>query len=112
MPQVYREHDFFIAASLISEGLPLTILEAMASGLVVFSTGTGGGQEIIRHEENGILFAPGDDDGLARALERVIQDHELQRRLSANAIETAREFGIDRVAANIETFLEAVLHKY
>lgn len=107
MPALYQEHDIFISASIIPEGFPLTVVEAMASGLVTFSTGTGGAQEIIQDGKNGVLFSSGDPHSLADQLERVFQNRDLQVHLSQNARQTARtQFDIQTMVTNIETFLE------
>jgi glycosyltransferase involved in cell wall biosynthesis len=109
MPEIYHYHDWFISASIIPEGFPLTIIEAMASGLVVFATGTGGGREVLQHNENGMVFPPGDPEALASQMKFIIQHPEIQRKLSENALKTAQKFDIQPVATTIETYLEAIL---
>jgi glycosyltransferase involved in cell wall biosynthesis len=57
--------------SVCFEGFPITILEALATGTPVIASRTGGIPEIIRHEENGLLFQPGDIDALIAAIRHI-----------------------------------------
>lgn len=109
MPEMYLSHDIFISASIIPEGFPLTLVEAMASGLIVFSSGTGGAKEIIRHQENGVLFPAGNADALANELRQMLSHPEWRRRLSQNARQTAcAQFDIHPMVTKIEAYLQAV----
>ena len=65
-----RLSDILILPSY-DEGLPMSILEAMASGLPIIATPVGGIPEAVRHGENGFLISPGDPEALAGALEDV-----------------------------------------
>jgi glycosyltransferase involved in cell wall biosynthesis len=100
-PELYRNFDLFVSSSR-SEGLSLAFLEAMASGLPVVATRSGGPQEVIEPEVNGVLVPVEDPMALAAALERALLDCELRARLGAGARE--------RVAASFS--LDAVLRQY
>ena len=65
--------DAFLLTSL-SEGIPLTLIEAMAARLPVVSTGVGGVPEVVVADETGLLAAAGDDAALAKALLRLVSD--------------------------------------
>lgn len=80
--------DVFVMASE-SEGLPVSMLEAMATGLAVVVPAITGIPEVIRHGENGLLFAPGDSADLAQKLDSIVSDASLRRRLGRKARETA-----------------------
>lgn len=66
------------------EGLGVAALEAMAARLPVVASRVGGLAEAVVHERTGLLVPPGDVAELARALERVVVDGDLRRRLGAN----------------------------
>ena len=72
--------DVFVSAST-TEGVPLSILEAMSQGLPVVATAVGGVPEVVVHGETGLLAAPGDVDGLARRVAEVLGDPHLARRM-------------------------------
>jgi glycosyltransferase involved in cell wall biosynthesis len=80
--------DVFVLASEY-EGNPLAVMEAMACGIPVVSTGVGGVPELVRNGREGIIVPPGDRDALANALIFMI-DHENERRaMGAKALERA-----------------------
>jgi glycogen synthase len=89
VPNLYRAHDVFVSPTY-AEGFSNTILEAMASGLAVLSCRAVGVTDCLRDEENGLLVEAGDVPGLARALERLMLDAPLRRRLAEAGLEEAR----------------------
>ena len=72
--------DFYLSSSL-SEIFSLTIVEAMAAGLAVVSTRSGGPEEIVRHGETGLLVDVANAVGIADAILRLARD-QARRRLS------------------------------
>ncbi len=74
-----------------AEGLSQALLEAMSLGIPVATAAIGGTPELVRHEENGLHFPPGDDAALAVALERLLDEPGLRERLTARARETVAE---------------------
>lgn len=109
----YQEHvetflstfDFFVLPS-ISEGIPLSLLEAMANGLPVVATNVGGIPEIVVHQESGLLVPPGQPEALAQALDQLIQNPGEADRMANNAEGRIRErFGMTAMS-------EAYQHLY
>lgn len=80
-----------------AEGLPISLLEAMAARLPVVVTPVGGIPSVIEDEVNGLMVPVGDGTALARALRRLIEDAELRARLgeAAHTLCMAR-FGMQR----------------
>lgn len=86
--------DVLVLPSL-NEGLPMAILEGMASGLAVVATPVGAIGDVIRDGETGLLVPPGDAPALAAALRRVIADPGLRGRLGREARRLAQaEFDV------------------
>lgn len=87
--------DVFVHPSR-SEGSPMAVLEAMAAGLPVVASAVGGVPELVGRA--GLLTAPGDTAGLARALVRVLGDRLLAARLGTRARRRAGAFTWDAAA--------------
>lgn len=82
------------------EGIPVVLMEAMASGVAVVASRLTGIPELVRDGETGLLAAPRDVDGLAGALRRLHDDPALRSRLAAAGRSLVqREFDIRRNAA-------------
>jgi glycosyltransferase involved in cell wall biosynthesis len=87
------------ALSSRTEGLPLGLLEAMATGLPVVSTPVGGIPDVVRHGATGLLFPEGDREGLTRALIALSTDASLSRELGdAGRREVLERYSVDRMA--------------
>lgn len=84
IPDELRAADVFALPSL-QEGLPLSLLEAMASGLPVVASAVGGIPTVIRNDANGLLVAAGDVAALRDALVRLADDPALRTRLGVAA---------------------------
>jgi len=67
------------------EGIPVALMEAMASDVPVVATRLSGIPELVQHEVTGLLVEPQDPEGLAAALERLLSDEALAGRLAAEA---------------------------
>jgi glycosyltransferase involved in cell wall biosynthesis len=100
-PALYRNFDVFVSSSR-SEGLSLAFLEAMACGLPVVATRSGGPQEVIEPEISGVLVPIEDPTALAEGLRRTLVDAGFRSRLGV----AARK----RVVASFS--LESVLKEY
>ena len=88
------------------DGLPVSIIEALACGVPVISTPVTGIPEVVRHEENGLLVPEGDAIALADAIERVMSDAELRERLRCSARPSVESvFDESRTAARLYTLL-------
>lgn len=74
------------------EGLPMSVLEAMAAGLPVVSTRVGGIPEAVRDGEDGFLIGPGDLDALVDRLRTLLADASLRRRMGASARTRVQQF--------------------
>lgn len=78
--RLLRAADVFLLTS-ISEGIPLTVIEAMAAGVPVVSTRVGGVAEVIEDDDSGFLAGAGDDETLALRVHQLAQDPALRQRL-------------------------------
>jgi glycosyltransferase involved in cell wall biosynthesis len=94
----YGNADIYVQAPRI-DNMPLSLLEAFASGLPVVSTDVGGVPRILRHGVDGLLVANNDADALADQVNKLLTDPALARRLaeSANRTLAAYEWPVVRV---------------
>ena len=98
----YHASDILVLPS-IAEGLPNTLLEAMACGLPVVATRVGGTPSLIRDGDNGLLVDPGDRLGLGTAISALVVDSGLRERFGHAAASTVREnYDIESVVSAIE----------
>lgn len=87
---LYPAGDIFVMSSHL-EGLCTSILDAMAAGLPVVATRTGGIPEIVQDGNNGLLAPPRDPAALARALGRLMDDSALRDQFRAAGHQTVME---------------------
>ena len=100
--QILRAADFFVLPS-DTEGLPLSVLEAMAHGLPIVASRVGGIPELIGHNEQGILVPPGDSGALAAAIQSLADDPLLRRRLGdAARARAGGEFSLSTTVRNYD----------
>jgi GT2 family glycosyltransferase len=74
IPAALRDVDAIVVPSIWPENSPVIIHEAFAAGIPVVASRIGGIPELVEHGRNGLLFEPGDSDGLAQMLERLIDE--------------------------------------
>jgi glycosyltransferase involved in cell wall biosynthesis len=89
------------------EGFCLPLLEAMAAGTPVVCTDAHGNRDFCRDGENCLMVGRGARE-VRQALERVLDDPALARRLGEEGRRTAREYAWDRRIDQLEAFLERV----
>jgi len=111
VPELLRSMDIFAMASS-TEGLPLTVLEAMACGVPVVATRVGAVEEVVDHGRNGFLVPPEDPAALAAAIERLVRDEDLRTRMGNAGREIAVEqFDISAAARKHEDLYLRLLER-
>jgi glycosyltransferase involved in cell wall biosynthesis len=110
IPSLLTRASVFTLASL-TEGIPLTILEAMASGLPVVATRVGGNPEVVADEETGLLVPPGDAELLASALLEMWRDPGKRQAFgAAGRVRVKTHFDVSRMVAEYEKLYVEARH--
>ncbi|MEI7730751.1 MAG: glycosyltransferase family 4 protein [Verrucomicrobiota bacterium] len=108
MPAVYHKHDALLFTSEWEEPFALTPLEAMASGLPVIGTTTGGSKELFVHGDNALTYRAGDADELATRILELAADPIRRLRLATHGhTEVRSRFAEPVIVSQIENYLLA-----
>ena len=103
LPPLFGAADVFVLPTLV-EGMPLVVLEAMASGLPVITT-PHGPADVVRDGVDGYIVPCGDSDAIADRLERLYRDRELRLQMGRNARESAERWSWNRYATAAADFV-------
>ncbi len=99
--------DLAVVPSVWQEAFGLAALEPMSRGRPVIATRVGGLQEIVVHEQTGLLVEPGDEEALARAMSRLLSAPDQRRRMGEQGRRRAREhFSAERQVRTLASMLE------
>jgi len=110
LPRIYAEHDVLIFPSEWDEPFAITPLEAMASGLAVIGTTTGGSGELFRNHETAMTFRAGDAADCARAIRELCSDRALHEKICRNAQREVREkYTLDAMVDAVEKSLRQII---
>ena len=97
IPKLLANHDIYVMSSKW-EGLSISLLEAMASGLPIVATDVGSNEEVIDNRVDGLLVKPNDPKVLADNIVNLTKNPELRKTLSKNAKEKAEKFEVQKSA--------------
>lgn len=101
--------DVYVNSS-IREGIPVSLLEAMAAKRAVVATNVGGNAEVINDESCGLIVEPNDIDALARGIISLLNDKALRERMGLKARARIQEhFSVKSQAGKIESLYEKIL---
>ena len=108
-PGLFDSVQIAVVPSLWPEPFGMVILEAMRSGCAVVAFNHGGAPEIVSNEVSGLLVPPGDVVALAAAIERLVVDESLRRRLGEAAERRVREdFTLERFRSSMQAVWDAL----
>ena len=111
VPRLYASHDIFVFPSLM-EGMPLTLLEAMAGAMPLVTTNCCGMSDLVENERNGLLVTPADSEALCEALLRLRDSPELRQKLGLEAQQTARRYTWEAVVPAMERVLRLAVKSH
>ncbi len=110
MPAIYQQHDALLFTSEWAEPFALTPLEAMASGLPVIGTTTGGSREIFRHHDNALTYTAGNAEELGERILELTQSASLRARIARTGQNEVRgTYALPIITDQIENFLKETI---
>lgn len=101
---------YLVLPSICYENFPRIAVEALAYGLPVLASRLGSLEEVIHHDENGMLFEPGKEEALAAAAKTLYQSSDLPRMRTAARQKYADEYSPDRNYEQLLAIYERALH--
>lgn len=109
MPELYRSADVMINPSL-ADNMPISILEALASGVPIVSTNVGGVPFLVENGKNALLVPPGDPQSMAQALMQVLTTPDLARSISEAGLETVQQYTWHYVREQLFSVYDRLCH--
>ncbi len=116
LPDLLRASDVCVIPSVRArggdkDGLPVTLLEAAASGTPVIGSDIAGIPDFLKHDKNGLLYPQGDENALAKQLLRLMTDEELREKLTKQALEDARAYDWQDIARRYAVIINDAIAK-
>ena len=104
----YRAADG-VAAPGSQEGLPVHLLEAMASGLPIIATSIRGHVDLIENGKNGLLYSYNDTNAFCEAVKKVIGDEKLRAEFGADNVEAVKKYSVENAVSNMAEIYKTVM---
>ena len=108
VPDVIREGDIFLNTTNF-DNTPVSVIEAMACGLCVVSTDVGGLPYLLEHNVDALLVPPEDITEMATAVQRVLSEPGLAKKLSTNARKKAQQFDWSAILPQWESIFTSLI---
>ena len=109
IPELLRALDVFVLSS-VHEGVPLSVVEAMAAGKPVIATDVGGLRLLVKPDDSGLLVSPGDRAALATAMSTLAANAELRARMGERGRQIARgSFGVSTMVDRYQDVYRSVI---
>jgi glycosyltransferase involved in cell wall biosynthesis len=106
--EFFQRADIFVYPSY-DEGMPMAIVEAMASGLPIVASRVGGLPDLVQDGVNGLLVDAGDPDQIVDAISRIANDDEMRLSMQRQAYREACErFDVEQLVSRLVKIYEVV----
>jgi glycosyltransferase involved in cell wall biosynthesis len=114
LKSLYASCDVFVAPSVIAsdgdkDGLPVAILEAMASGAPIVASNIAGIAEAVRHEDNGFLTEPKNVEQIHLAISTILNDDGLRDSFSERSVILAKQFDFAAIGKRYREIIDTLL---
>jgi len=110
IPELLKESDIYVMSSEW-EGLSISLIEALASGIPIVATNAGSNNEVIENNVSGIIVPIKNSEALAEGMYNLIINKDLRDRLSKEAVKRSKLFSIENCAKkHLEMYKELISH--
>ena len=110
VPELLATFDLFVLPSL-TEGISLTLLEAMSAGLPIVATNVGGNPEIVIDNKSGMIVPPQNINSMANAIIRIMSDKDTAKQMGlAGKIRAQERFSIEAMVSQYEQLYRDILN--
>lgn len=106
--ELHKAADIFVFPSL-QEGLPVAVMEAMASGLPIVASKIRGNEDLISNNQGGYLINPKDSEQIAKAIEKMIQNPEKREKMEKRNLEIITKYGQETVLQKMDEFFDEIV---
>lgn len=110
IPKIIAKSDIVILASK-HEGLPRSIMEAMALGKSVVVSNVRGNRDLVKQGENGFLVELGDVEGLVSSLKKLINDAKLRAKMGRASLEKIKDYSLEKVLIEMASIYDYYLKR-
>ena len=108
LPELLTQHQIFVLSTHY-EGMPLVLIEAMASGCAIVASAVVGVKEMFVHGEDGYLVEPQSPQALADAIEKLLVDRSFAAEMATNGQNKARsQFSLERMAGEYKSEFRSI----
>lgn len=109
IPEILNAADIFVFPSF-HEGMPVSVLEAMACGLPIICSLIRGNVDIVKDGDNGYLFKPSDSDTLSREIALLMDNETLRQQMEAKNKKVVKKFSLEAVTEELKAIYSKVLY--
>lgn len=106
--ELHKAADIFVFPSL-QEGLPVALMEAMASGLPIVASKIRGNEDLISNNQGGYLVNPTDSEQVAKAIEKMIQNPKKREKMEKRNLEIITKYGQETVLQKMDEFFDEIV---
>lgn len=106
--ELHKAADIFVFPSL-QEGLPVAVMEAMASGLPIVASKIRGNEDLISNNQGGYLIKPKDSKQVAEAIKKMIQNSEKREKMEKRNLKIIKNYGQETVLQKLDKFFDEIV---
>lgn len=106
--ELHKAADIFVFPSL-QEGLPVAVMEAMASGLPIVASKIRGNEDLISNNQGGYLIKPKDSEQVAKAIQKMIQNPKKREKMEKRNLEIITKYGQETVLQKMDEFFDEIV---